>query len=486
MLKTHSESGKLQSASEVESDTTASSILHHLFSYLPGSDLGSPSALCTLYVIVVTLTLLPLLIGASLGTNSIINPNDHGHFHLPFLYDFSNLFAFLVSFPCLIILTVTDQHVLTRSLKIVQVEGTITISENDKLELRTLWNKRFRIANLIGQASGIIVGTLVTYINYYIYRDPNYRHWMINDAGALLGVGYINLYCFFLFYAFIPLYVSRNITISLLLWDITARAQVHLLPLHPDKCGGLRPVGRLGLRNQYALTLFGLNLALLWWVTFQYLIGPADKVSAAQVGLITGAVIAYMILGPIVFMAPLLPFRRSMQVHKGELLSEVILRLRAELDRLRERFPSGAISKDDEELIERLSKICGVIDEVPVWPFDPSTLRKFLTAYVIPIFIPIISAGYSALNTIFTLTHRTRGRSLEGPGLSFYHEVSTGGFVHFGSAPSIDVSSVCSIEVVARQTLGICGYVVQNSFYICFISVLSGSTSVIVQNSAAI
>jgi hypothetical protein len=309
---------------------------------------------------------------------------------------------------------------------------------------------------------------------------------MINDAGALLGVGYINLYCLFLFYALVPLYVSRNIAISLLLWDITARAEVHLLPLHPDKCGGLRPVGRVGLRNQYALTLFGLNLALLWWVTFQYLTGSADKVSAAQVGLIAGAVIAYMILGPIVFMAPLLPFRRSMQVHKGELLSEVILRLRAELDRLRRRFPSGAISKDDEELIERLSKICGVIDEVPVWPFDPSTLRKFLTAYVIPIFIPIISAGYSALNSIITITHRTRGSSLEGPGLSYYHEISTRGFVHFGSIPSIDVSAVCSIEVVARQALGICGYVVQNSFYICFISVLAGSTSVIVQNCAAI
>jgi hypothetical protein len=53
--------------------------------------------------------------------------------------------------------------------------------------------------------------------------------------------------------------------------------------------------------------------------------------------------------------------------------------------------------------------------------------------------------------------------------LSFCCEVSTRGFVHFGSVSSIDVSSACSIEVVARQTLGICDYVVQNPFYVCFI-----------------
>ena len=37
------------------------------------------------------------------------------------------------------------------------------------------------------------------------------------------------------------------------------------LPLHPDQCGGLRPVGEPGLRNQYTLTLPGLNIVILFW-----------------------------------------------------------------------------------------------------------------------------------------------------------------------------------------------------------------------------
>jgi hypothetical protein len=31
-----------------------------------------------------------------------------------------------------------------------------------------------------------------------------------------------------------------------------------------------------------------------------------------------------------------------------------------------------------------LRKIGAVIDELPVWPFDATTLRRFLTAYVVP------------------------------------------------------------------------------------------------------
>jgi len=60
-------------------------------------------------------------------------------------------------------------------------------------------------------------------------------------------------------------------------------------------------------------------------------------------------------------------------------------------------LPSGPIYEKDEKLVERLRKIGAVIDELPVWPFDASTLRKFLTAYVIPL---IGGVGYPILKAI--------------------------------------------------------------------------------------
>jgi hypothetical protein len=66
-------------------------------------------------------------------------------------------------------------------------------------------------------------------------------------------------------------------------------------------------------------------------------------------------------------------------------MREVSLRLRVELDNLHARLPSGTITAEDEQLIERLRKIGAVIDELPVWRFDAFTLRKFLTAYALPL-----------------------------------------------------------------------------------------------------
>jgi hypothetical protein len=35
--------------------------------------------------------------------------------------------------------------------------------------------------------------------------------------------------------------------------------------------------------------------------------------------------------------------------------------------------------------MDRLRKIGSVVDELPVWPFDASILRRFLTVYVVPV-----------------------------------------------------------------------------------------------------
>jgi hypothetical protein len=157
-------------------------------------------------------------------------------------------------------------------------------------------------------------------------------------------------------------------------------------------------VGRLGLRNQYLLTVFAVNIGTLVAVSEHYL-----KVLLPLNLLIAAAVVAYIILGPLIFMGPLLSFRAGMLRTKMELMSKVAQRLRVELRRLRQHLPSGLITKDDEELIDRLRKVGAVIDELPVWPFDAGTLRRFLTAYVVPLAGALIGAvGYTALQTFFS------------------------------------------------------------------------------------
>ncbi len=167
--------------------------------------------------------------------------------------------------------------------------------------------------------------------------------------------------------------------ISFFLNDVVNSSQISLLPFHPDKCGGLRPVGRLGLRNQYTLTILGLNIVLL-------IVGSPRLPDR----LLVEATVAYLILGPIIFMGPLLPFRRGMMGTKEEWMKEAGDRLHIEFESLRVKMRSGEITKDDEAMIDRLRKVGSFIQELPVWPFDAHTIRTFATAYIIRLGFPIL------------------------------------------------------------------------------------------------
>lgn len=124
----------------------------------------------------------------------------------------------------------------------------------------------------------------------------------------------------------------------------------------------------------------GINVVLFALTSMLYLAAPP-----ALYVLVGFAVAAYLIVGPVLFVGPLLPFRTGMLRTKSELMSEVAHRLSIELSRVRAELKGGAITREDEELIDRLRKIGSVVDELPVWPFDASILRRFLTAYVVPV-----------------------------------------------------------------------------------------------------
>ncbi len=329
--------------------TTSGSAVHHAFAVLDRLVFTGSFVSTKIYAVSVALTFVPLFALALCAPFSVVTPSP-GH-PLPFLRDLNILFMFLVSFPCLMILTINDQNILVQSLRAVQSDGTVTISERDRRSLNERWRKRFRIVNISGQLLGVAVGATIACVNYIAYSPAGVGFWIAQD-GRLLPVGVVFLLCIFLFYALVPIYVLRSIAISLFLRDVVAHSELHMLPLHPDRSGGLRPVGEIGLRNQYGLTLIGFNVVLLIAVSHHYLTVPLPLEF-----LVAAAVAAYLCLGPVVFMAPLLPFRGGMLKNKRQLLGEVAQRIRRELDRLRLQLPSGSISKDDEELVEGCARL---------------------------------------------------------------------------------------------------------------------------------
>lgn len=370
-------------------DTTPGSWLHHF------GNLGQLSAV-RLYVSAALLTYVPLMLSALVGPAHPFHPSLG--VKLPFFRDCNVAFMLLVSFPALVVFTLRDQAILAAALLRVQRDGVLTLRRESAELLAAEWSRKFKVINHVAYAIGLLTGIIIVIGNYAAYVPARVGFWIaVNGHLQLCGYGF--LACIFALYTLIPIYAIRTFGISMFLRSLVRHAeQLHMLPFHPDRCGGLRPVGRLGLRNQYLLTVFALNIGTLVAMSEIYL-----QVPRPLYWLIAAAVVAYIILGPLIFMGPLLSFRAGMLRTKTELMSEVAQRLRVELGRLRRHLPSGEITKEDEELIERLRKVGAVIDELPVWPFDAGTLRKFLTAYVVPLAGALIgSAGYATLQKVIS------------------------------------------------------------------------------------
>ena len=374
-------------------DTTVASIPHRLARYYSHGEVHRPPSGAKAYTGALAITYLPILIAALFSPLPLVTRTQT--MHLPFLLDWNVAFMFLVSFPTLVALTVTDQHMLAMALRQVQMDGILLVPADVADSLVAVWSKKFRSVNIFAQVVGLATGISVATVNYIVYTPPRAHFWIASE-GRLLPVGMALLWSIFCCYTFVPIYVFRSLAISFFLKDVVRTSQLHLLPFHPDRSGGLRPVGRMGVRNQYVLSVFGINVVLLAIVSVHFL-GPSFWLDC----IIAAAGAAYLILGPFVFLGPLLPFRSGMLRTKTEFMSQVAQRLRLELDRLRDKLSSGSISKDDEESIDRLRKLGALIDELPVWPFDAGTLRKFLTAYVIPLLgtigYPILKSALSIL-----------------------------------------------------------------------------------------
>lgn len=358
-------------------DTTQGSLLHRALRRNRADATRVPLMGLWQYLLATSATFVPLALvsAASLPTMT----QRSSTLQLPFLRDWNVLFMFLVSFPLLVYFASTDDQLLSAALSRVLRDDIIHVEQPVADRLVRRWAHIFRNVNDQGQLWGVAFGIVIAYANYRVYTQPGLRHWT-TSGDALNPAGGVYLYCIGLFYSVFFLFVLRSVTMSLFLGALVRSADIRLVPFHPDRCGGIRPVGTLGLRNQYALTVGGINVMLFVVTTVHYL-----KPSSALDELMIAAALCYFVVSPLVFLGPLIPFRAGMLRAKHELMTEVADRLRRELSAMRIALRTGKVLKEDEELIDRLRKVAGLIDDFPVWPFDALTLRKFISAYLFPV-----------------------------------------------------------------------------------------------------
>ncbi len=381
--------------------STEKSFIHWLFpmrknSSTKGRDyeiLGLPRT----YILVGITAILPLiiLIFSAFHSDTLFSKYQMG-LKLPFILDLNTIFTFLISFPTILILLVIDDKQLSDALKQLLEQGILRFDSKQKNKIEGFlgyWSSNYIRINLFVQFLGVIVGVGVAYANCKIYTPKNLGFWIVSvtESNSSLNVaGWMYLGGIGLLYFFLTVYILRVFAHSVFLANIVKEenSTVHILFLHPDRCGGLSPVGKIGLLNQIPLSVFGVNIVFLILVSFKFL-----NIEYPLLDLIVFSIVAYSILGPLVFFAPLLAFRKVMRTKRDKILVNFARKSR-KLENIEDELEHGLIAENDkdEKIIEDLHKIGKQVLDLPVWPFDTVTIRTFVTSYLIP-FISAIASG---------------------------------------------------------------------------------------------
>ena len=302
----------------------------------------------------------------------------------PIFRDYATLCLGFVSLPLLIAFLWTERALIPQRLLSIHDSGVL----RPKRALDTArWELRFREANWLAQALGICTGVCFSCVIYHFWMRgaEAVPTWQIHKAHNILWTGWLFLiWQMPLFWCACTVYVVRAMVTVTLLRSVVKTSEVTPRPFHPDRAGGLSDIAKIGLRNQYILAAFGVHLVCAFLVART--LSQADRdLAVFLVSCVLVATGAYGVAGPYVFIAPLLPFRKSMLNTKTEALGKLGDGLQRVVDAVVGQLPKESPTAEQEKEINRLRGLTKLVQREPVWPFDTVTLRRFFTAYLVPV-----------------------------------------------------------------------------------------------------
>ena len=149
--------------------------------------------------------------------------------------------------------------------------------------------------------------------------------------------------------------------------------QLRVRPLHPDRCGGLAPLGRYALRFAYVLAAFATAMFALL-----ILMGRLDAV-------VIVLALAYVVFAPALFFGFLAFAHAPMAESRKTLLDRISRKFEAEFWALRDGLERGDSWRGAADRVEELDRLHSLADRFPVWPFDTVSVRRFLLTVAAPI-----------------------------------------------------------------------------------------------------
>jgi hypothetical protein len=181
----------------------------------------------------------------------------------------------------------------------------------------------------------------------------------------------------------------RVCVIAAFIGKLGGRFRIVPQPNHPDRTGGLKPLGDLCLTMALLLLVPAIYLSV-WGFAATFIKTGGELYTQLWSGLFRQWLILLSLLALFSFLQPLYNVHLQMQKRRREIIAELTV-LTQRIEELSEELRTKAHTfapKDGEEKLEDLAfmkKVYLENSQIPIWPIEWQTFLKFLSAQAVPI-----------------------------------------------------------------------------------------------------
>lgn len=188
--------------------------------------------------------------------------------------------------------------------------------------------------------------------------------------------------------------VSRELCAVGTLWRLFRRIDYAPQPLHPDGCGGLRPINDYAVGFTYVIGLFGLATAIQMVDAMQT---HGIGVPVTMIWMSAG----YVLFGLLFFFLPPWVTHFAMLRARRRESEDIAAQIRAAYVDLRNQgLESGEESERLIAQIHRLRTLHELVEKAPVWPIENKTLKRILGFVSFPPLSLLLTAAARSLPTL--------------------------------------------------------------------------------------
>lgn len=172
----------------------------------------------------------------------------------------------------------------------------------------------------------------------------------------------------------------REILVISLLKRVFDRREICIYLWHPDKVGGFSPLGKYRLNIAIILAIMATILVIVSFPSIYKSDTPSNSISPIA--------LLYLIIGPIVFIYPLLEVHKAMNLAKKKYLLDLSKKLNSYKNYIRRNSHRNKYKVPvNFDFLVQLYKIATTY---PVWPVDISTIGRFIFVTILPSLLNLI------------------------------------------------------------------------------------------------